>query len=93
MFGFFIAVAAGFITPQLQQSAAPAVAKALGPLNITEAEHDVLGFMIALFIAAIVAAIFGSGSVLGTAIGLMLGYFATRLIQIIQDATSGKPKS
>ena len=93
MFGFIIAVAAGFFTPQLQTSAAPIVAKALSVLNISETEYDALGVLLAVIIAAVVTTVIGSGNALTVAVGVTIGYFATRLLRIVQDATSGKPKS
>ena len=93
MFGFIIAVAAGFFTTQLQTSVAPTVAKTLSALEISKAEHDALGVLLAVIIAAVVTTVIGSGNALTVAVGVTIGYFATRLLRIVQDATSGKPKS
>ena len=90
MIGFIVAIIAGFLTPQIQAAVAQPLAKALGFLTIEEAEMPVLGFMVAMLAAALIAVIFGSGSALGIAVGLCLGYFGTRLAQIVQDAISGK---
>lgn len=93
MIGFIVAIVAGFLTPQIQAALADPVAKALGFLSIEAAEKPVLGFMIAMLGCALIAAIFGSGSALGIAVGLCLGYFGTRLAAVVQDAVSGKPKA
>lgn len=92
MFGFFVAVGAGFLTPQIQVSLAPVVAKALSFLSIEESEHDVLGFMLVVLAAGFIATVFGSGNALGVAIGVALGYFAKRIVSIVMEATSGRPK-
>lgn len=93
MFGFLIALVAGFLTPQLQASIAPVVAKTLAALDITEKEHDVLGFMIALLGAGFLASLFGNQSPFSIAVGVVVGYFATRLLLILQNMTKSGPKS
>ena len=92
MFGFFIAVGAGFLTPQIQEALAPVVAKALSFLSIEEKEYDVVGFMLVVLGAGFLATVFGSGNALGVAIGVILGYFAKRIVSIVMEATSGRPK-
>ena len=88
MFGFAIAVAAGFFTPQIQSSLAAPVAKSLSFLSIEESEHDVFGFMLAVLIAGFIATIIGSGNALGVALGLALGYFAMRIVDAVMSATN-----
>lgn len=92
MIGFIVAVAAGYLTPQFQSSVAPPVAQALKPLSILESEYDVIGLMAAFLAAALVSTVLSSGSTLGIAIGVAIGYFGTRLVKIVQDATSGRPR-
>jgi len=90
MFGFLIAVAAGFLTPQVQATVVPMIAKPLEALNIEEKEHDLLGFMVAMLGAGFLASLFGHSSPFGIAVALVIGYFATRLIAIVQGMMSGK---
>lgn len=82
MLGFLISVAAGFATPALEGPVARPVARAIGTnIELKDGELRVLAFMLAMVIAAILCAVFSSGSPLGLAVGGMIGYFGTRLVQ------------
>ena len=85
MFGFLIAVAAGFLVPHLE---APIVKPLIGAtskfIKIEEIETRLVAFMVALFGAGIVSSIFDSGSFIGLSIGMVIGYFGTRILNVAQ---------
>ena len=91
MFGFIIALAAGFVTPTLEESLARPVAKALAPrIPVQPNEMRLLAFMIAMLIAVLIAGIFSTGSPLGLLVGGILGYFGQRIIAAIQGTGGSK---
>ena len=93
MFGFLIALGAGFLTPHLEKPLAEPVAQALkGKIDVAPGELRLLAFMISLFIGAIVCAALGTGSMFTIVIGGTLGYFGTRIVEMIKGAVDGKPK-
>ncbi|MEM8538832.1 MAG: hypothetical protein AAGF56_13345, partial [Pseudomonadota bacterium] len=76
MLGFLIAVAAGFITPQIETPVAGPIVKALeGSMTIAPEEKRLIAFMAVLIGAAVVCALLNTGSVFGIIIGAILGYF------------------
>ena len=80
MFGFLIAVGAGFLIPHLLDPVArPIVAQLRRVMTIAEAEIATIAALVAVIAAAFVASIFDSGSALGIGIGVFVGYFATRI--------------
>ena len=85
MLGFLISLVAGFLTPQIKATAVPPVAKALSALDIAEEEHGVLAFMIAILGGGFLATLFGNASPFSIAVGVIIGYFATRLLAIVQN--------
>lgn len=93
MFGLIVAGVIGFLTPQFQSAVAPPVAKTLSFLKIEEQEYDLLGLLLAVLTAGLVATIIGSGTALTVAVGLTIGYFATRLIALAKEMTKSKNKS
>lgn len=93
MFGFLIALGAGFLTPFLEKPLAEPMAKALETqIKIEPAEMRLLAFMIAMLIGAICCAALGTGSMFSIVIGASLGYFGTRIIDVVKSAVDGKPK-
>lgn len=94
MFGFLIALGAGFLTPQLEKPLAEPLAKAIeGQVKVAAGEMRLLAFMIALVIGAVVCAALGTGSMFSIVIGGALGYFGTRIVEMIKGAVDGKPKN
>jgi len=63
MFGFLIAVVAGYLVPQLDKPVARPVIKTLSKyMEFEDVETRLISFVAALVAAAIVSAIFGTGS-------------------------------
>ncbi len=94
MLGFLISAAFGYAAPHLQKPLAEPVAKALeGKINISQTELPVLSFMIALLLAAIVCAALDAGSTFGLVIGAALGFFGTRIFEMVKDAIDGRRES
>jgi len=87
MFGFIIALAAGFLTPHAQEPIARPLIKALGPvLKIEESEHRLVAFLVVAFGATIVADWLDTGSPFWIVAGLSLGYFATRIVSAAKES-------
>ena len=81
MFGFLIAIAAGFITPMIETPIAKPIVKLMKRYITLEAlELRLIAFMAALLGAAIVSALLDSGSTFAIVVGAIIGYFLTRLI-------------
>ena len=81
MFVFIIALIAGFITPYLDGPVARPIAKLLSPLfAVEESEHRLISFMVALLGTGLLTRVFYSGTPFWIAIGLVLGYFALRIV-------------
>lgn len=90
MLGFLIAAAAGFLTPQITQSLADPVIKAVsGQISITPGERTIVGFMLAMMGAAIASALLQSGTPFGVVAGGVLGYFGTRIVAALQKLING----
>ena len=80
MFGFLIALGAGFLVPHIMQPIAqPLAAQLRRFITVEEGEIGVIATMVAMFGASVVAAVFDSGSTIGLTVGVFLGYFATRI--------------
>lgn len=87
MIGFLVAIAAGFLTPYAEEPVGRPVAKALRPFfKIEDSEHRLLAFMILSVGAGLVASWTNSHSPFWVAIGLVLGYFATRIVEAARTA-------
>jgi hypothetical protein len=85
MLGFLIAALAGFLTPRLDGPVAGPIAETLkGYFAIEPAEIRLISFMAALVIAAICAAVLGSGSTFGVIVGAVLGYFGARIYAVLK---------
>jgi urea transporter len=82
MFGFLIAIAAGAVTPMVEDPLARRAAKSMGQhVEVQENEVRALAFMIAMIIAGVVCNVLDTGSPLGLAVGGALGYFGARLLR------------
>lgn len=91
MLGFLISVAAGALTPMIESPVARPAAKALSQnIDVQDGEVRVLAFMIAMIVAGILCAVFGTGSALGLAVGGALGYFGGRILRAIQKIIEGR---
>ncbi len=91
MLGFLIAAAAGYLTPHLEGPVAGPVAKALGQyFPVTDAEKRLIAFMAAILGAAVLAAVFNTGSVFGILVGAILGYFGTRIFAVLKKVIEGR---
>lgn len=94
MLGFLIAAAAGFLTPQITDSLADNVIKAIsGHITIEPAEKRLVGFMLAMLAAGIAAALLHSGTPFWVILGGVLGYFGTRIAAAVQKLLNGSTNS
>lgn len=85
MLGFLIAAAAGYLTPQITESLAGPVIRAVsGHIRIEVAEKRLVGFMLAMLGAGIAATLLDSGSPFWISAGCVLGYFGTRIVAAAQ---------
>lgn len=83
MFGFLIALGAGFAIPHLKQPVVgPIMAQLRKFITVDEAETAAIAVMVATFGAAVVASVFDTGSAIGISIGVFIGYFATRILAV-----------
>jgi len=92
MLGFFIALIGGFAAPYLDDIAARPVAAALPTktMAVEDAEIRALSVMIALLAVTLLCLILNSGSPFGIAVGLVIGYFLTRLVAALKQAVDPK---
>ena len=80
MFGILIAVGAGFLVPHIEQPVARPIAVQLRKfLTVADTEMTAIAIMTAMFGAAVISAVFDSGSAIGLSVGVFVGYFATRI--------------
>lgn len=85
MLGFLIAAAAGYLTPQITESLAGSVIKAVsGHVRIEQAEKRLVGFMLAMLGAGLAATLLDGGSPFWVSAGGVLGYFGTRIVAAAQ---------
>lgn len=90
MFGFLIALVAGYLVPQLDKPVArPLIKVASKYMDFEEVETRLISFVVAMIVAAILSAVFDSGSALGLIVGTLLGYFALRIWGGIQSFLKG----
>lgn len=81
MFGFLIAVVAGFLTPQAESALARPLARNIARhIEVKDGEVTALAFGLALLGAAILCAVFNTGGLVGLVVGGLLGLFLTRII-------------
>lgn len=93
MFGFLIAVVAGFLTPHIETPLARPVARALeGQMTLEAHELRLIAFMIMLLAAAILSALMDTGSVFTVVLGAIIGYFLLRIVGVVKAAVDGKPR-
>ena len=94
MLGFLFAVAAGFVTPHLDEPVSAKIAGALkDTINIEPSEYRVVSFMVAMLAAAILAALVDNDSPLAIIVGGVIGYFLMPLVEILKKTIEGKPRS
>lgn len=85
MLGFLIALGAGFLTPHIAENLSDPVIKLAAPhVVITQGEKLLLGFMMGLLAAGLIAALLHSGTPFWVILGAILGYFGTRLVALAQ---------
>lgn len=81
MFGFLIAVGAGFLVPHLVDPLARPVAAQLRKfIPVQDAELSVIAALLAVLGATLIATIIDSGSPVGLSLGVLLGYFLPRIL-------------
>lgn len=87
MFGFLLAIGAGFVTPQLDKPVAEPLLKAVsGWIDTTEVEVRLVAFMIAMLAAGVASNLLNSGATFWVILGGVLGYFLTRIIAAAKTA-------
>lgn len=87
MFGFLIAVGAGVLVPHIEKPLALPLVEALRRhITVEPNEVRIVAFAIMLIISALVTVFFGAGGLLGQALGISLGYFGTRIIDVLRNA-------
>lgn len=85
MLGFLIAAAAGYLTPQIADSLADPVIKAVARhITIEPGERRLVGFMLAMLAAGTAAVLLHSGTPFWVILGGVLGYFGTRIVAAVQ---------
>lgn len=91
MLGFLIAAVAGYLTPQLEGPVAGPVVKVLESyFPISANERRLIAFMIALLASSVLASAFDSGSLFGIIFGAILGYFGTRILDVLKKVIDGR---
>lgn len=94
MLGFLIAIAAGFVTPQLDTPVSGPLQKMLGKfLTFEAAETRLLSFMVAMLVAGVASVLLASGSTFWIILGGMIGYFATRIVAAAREAMDARKDS
>lgn len=90
MLGFIIAIALGAATPKIEDLVARPLAQLLGKnIEVFDDELPVLAFIIGMFTAAIISAIFSNGSGLAIVFGATIGFFGLRIVRLIQRLLEG----
>ena len=81
MFGFLIAVCAGYLVVVVEKPVGQPVAAFLGRfIPVESGELRIVSFATMLVAAAFLSSFFGSGTMIGQAVGLCLGYFGARIV-------------
>ena len=93
MFGFILAVVAGWLTPVAEWPVARPLAKAMRPhVVVEESEMRVLAFIIMMLVAGLLAEIFDSGSAFWVIVGGTLGFYGTRIVTRLRGVLGGRPR-
>lgn len=86
MLGFICAVIAGFAAHYVEEPLVRPLARALqGKIDIEPAETRLVGFIITMLIAGVVAELLRNGSAFWVILGGALGYFALRIIAAVKS--------
>ncbi|MBE0413011.1 hypothetical protein [Yoonia sp.] len=85
MLGFFVAVIAGYMTPQITEKLADPVIRTVARyITIAPAERPLVGWFLALLAAGVAAELLESGSPFWVVFGGVLGYFGKRIVAAAQ---------
>ena len=91
MFGFIVAVIAGFLTPYAEAPLARPLAKAMGSqIALEPGEVRLLSFIIVMLLAGVASELLHSGSSFWVILGGALGYFLLRIVAMIKGAIDGR---
>ncbi|SFS13464.1 hypothetical protein [Yoonia litorea] len=94
MLGFIVAFIAGLLVPKIEETVtAPVKAFLQNYFKVEPAETRAISFMIALLGAAVISALLESGSTFAIALGVVLGYFGTRLYALIKRVIEARTDS
>jgi hypothetical protein len=93
MFGFFIALIAGFLTRHAEDPLTRPLLRRLGTRVVIEpGEVRLVSFVIVMLLAGLLAALLHSGSPFWVILGGAVGYFATRLLAAAQAVLDGRKR-
>jgi hypothetical protein len=93
MLGFVLAVVAGWLTPAAEGAVARPLARALGPrIVVEEREMRAFAFVVVMLAAGLLAEIFDSGSAFWVILGGAVGFFGTRIVEVVRAVIAGKPR-
>lgn len=91
MFGFIIALVAGFLTRHAEDPLTRPLINRIAPhLTVEPGEVRLLSFILVMLVAGIGAELLDSGSIFWVILGGATGYFATRLLAAVQAGLKGR---
>lgn len=94
MWGFIIAVIAGFATPYAEAPlAVPFARLAEKFVRVEQAELRLVAFAFMMLIAGIAAEFLNSGSAFWVILGGVIGVFAARIMASLKEIVENRPKT
>jgi hypothetical protein len=91
MWGFIVAVIAGFLVPHLESPVARPVEKAMqSHVPLAAGELRLLAFVLAMLAAGVVAELLNSGSAFWVILGGALGYFGARILAALRKVIDAR---
>lgn len=93
MFGFLAGLVAGAAAPLFTRFIARPVSESIGRwVEVKDEELPVIGFMITMLIAGLVAQALQSGTVFWVIFGGVIGFFALRILSVAAKLFERRPK-
>jgi hypothetical protein len=94
MWGFIIAVIAGFATPYVETPLAVPLARLTEKfVRVDQAELRMVAFAIVMLIAGVAAELLHSGSAFWVILGGVIGVFAARIVASLKEIVENRPKT
>ncbi len=91
MWGFIVAVVAGFIAPQLEGPVTRPLEKAMrGYVPLEAGELRLASFIVAMLAAGILAELLHSGSAFWVILGGAIGWFGTRIVAAVRKTLDAR---